>query len=302
MATVQALESAVELFNTQGTTEAKWGVLDAAILSVAWSIAIMRMSYVQKAAFFHARMEVDTLSGAVMPMSRISELADITAMQSRLAFLWLVLMYLMIVQMFRYFDFSEQLGIVTSTIQRSAKQLMPVLVVFIVIMVSYVTIAHTMFGERLRAFSTYGNSLETCLRMLLGDWDYGALFPDERTDNLLSRVLFFWSFIVVLYLLIVNMVLAIVFAVYDEIKSNLPSNMYDDMKRAIFKPLSLRNAKMAMRSVGNSRRMQVSSIFRRRGRSKQKVAPRSSGMCESRMAEQAVVPFDAQRKSTQVEE
>jgi hypothetical protein len=57
-----------------------------------------------------------------------------------------------------------------------------------------------LFGEQVAQFKDLGSSVQSCLLILLGDWDLQELFDAHPS----GASFFFWSFIVLMMLLVLN--------------------------------------------------------------------------------------------------
>eukprot|EP00746_Dinoflagellata_sp_MGD_P029188 gnl/MRDRNA2_/MRDRNA2_169041_c0_seq1.p1 gnl/MRDRNA2_/MRDRNA2_169041_c0~~gnl/MRDRNA2_/MRDRNA2_169041_c0_seq1.p1 ORF type:complete len:287 (-),score=45.95 gnl/MRDRNA2_/MRDRNA2_169041_c0_seq1:324-1184(-) len=79
--------------------------------------------------------------------------------------------------------------------------------------------ALSLFGRQIPEFSTFDRAFTSCFRVLMGDFDYEAMFAEAR----LMGTIWFWLFQTVLVLLMLNMLLAIIMDTYTEVKG-LSSN------------------------------------------------------------------------------
>ena len=70
----------------------------------------------------------------------------------------------------------------------------------------YAITGHYLFGAHLDAFSTFAQSLDYVLRITLTDWDYEQLVDEDY----LLGALFFWSYVAISALLLLNVLLSIV--------------------------------------------------------------------------------------------
>jgi len=119
-----------------------------------------------------------------------------------------------------------RLAIVKNSIGRSGDEFAHFGLIFAVIFGTYTVIANLFFGENLKSYHTFAWSLETCLLMVLGDFDYGAI----REEWPLGANVFFWSFIVLCSLILFNMIIGIVFVAYEnESSGGDKSNMWAGM-------------------------------------------------------------------------
>ena len=94
-------------------------------------------------------------------------------------FISLVAVFVGLMQFFRYLSYDARLGIVTSTIQHSSRDLLPVLFIFLVVLVSYGILGTEIYGDRMSDWSNLGNSLATLFLVMLGE--NGPYFESKIT-------------------------------------------------------------------------------------------------------------------------
>lgn len=123
------------------------------------------------------------------------------------------LVFFGMVQFFRYLSFDRRLGIVTSTIKESLGSLLPVLLIFLVVMFAYSVLGTVMYGAHLSNWSNIYKSVSQLFLLILGE--FGSYFDIMQINPLMSAI-YFWSYIVMALFLLFNMVLAVIFTVYDE--------------------------------------------------------------------------------------
>ncbi|TYZ60100.1 hypothetical protein PybrP1_010046 [[Pythium] brassicae (nom. inval.)] len=103
-----------------------------------------------------------------------------------------------------------RLGILTRTLDRSLRAFRSVFGVFIIVFVSFSASGTVLFGDRAKSFSSFGTSLETCINMLFGSFEYAAI----QDMYISAPMLFYWTYMVVVSLVLLNMMLAIVLDAY----------------------------------------------------------------------------------------
>jgi len=121
--------------------------------------------------------------------------------------------------MFRFlvsFSVQPRLATVTQTLKAVLPDLLHFLVVAIPTFVAYVISGNLIFGRRVESFATIQASLATCFRMIMEneyDWDTLA------AEHYATTALWVWSFIILMNLILLNMVLAIILDVYNEVRN-----------------------------------------------------------------------------------
>jgi len=152
-----------------------------------------------------------------------------------------------LVWILKYFR-HPRLAIVRNSIRRSGDDLAHFGLIFAAIFVPYTVMANLFFGQTLEKYHTFFWSLETCLLILLGDFDYWEIHGAWA----LGAVLFFWTFISLLTLILFNMIIGIVFVAYEAAAELIDedSNFYTDLRVALWQSLS----KRAQQSVNEAKR------------------------------------------------
>eukprot|EP00746_Dinoflagellata_sp_MGD_P156884 gnl/MRDRNA2_/MRDRNA2_86009_c1_seq3.p1 gnl/MRDRNA2_/MRDRNA2_86009_c1~~gnl/MRDRNA2_/MRDRNA2_86009_c1_seq3.p1 ORF type:complete len:831 (+),score=138.17 gnl/MRDRNA2_/MRDRNA2_86009_c1_seq3:75-2567(+) len=121
---------------------------------------------------------------------------------------------ILILRLFKAFSAQPRLALVTQTINLSVVDVSHFLVVFFTIFIAFVVMAIALFGREIEEFSTFDRAFNTCFLVLMGDFDYEAMFREARGLG----SLWFWLFQIVLVLLMLNMLLAIIMDTYTEVK------------------------------------------------------------------------------------
>lgn len=125
---------------------------------------------------------------------------------------------------FRFFvSFGAQprLAQVTRTLSAVVTDLLHFMVVFMPAFLSFVVAANLLFGRRMEEFATLQSSLGVCLRMALeSEYDWDSLSAEEYW----MTALWVWGFMMMVTLLMLNIVLAIILDVYNEVRDGLNSS------------------------------------------------------------------------------
>ncbi|KAG1693682.1 hypothetical protein DVH05_023084 [Phytophthora capsici] len=114
-------------------------------------------------------------------------------------------------QILNRFRFHPQLNILTRTVKNALKQFGAFFVVFIVIFATFTIIGCMIFGDRAEEFSSLENSMASCINMLFGEFDFDAI------KDLQFSVAFFWIYMIVVSIVLMNMMLGIVLDAYGEV-------------------------------------------------------------------------------------
>eukprot|EP01012_Entosiphon_sulcatum_P002820 TRINITY_DN10691_c0_g1_i1.p1 TRINITY_DN10691_c0_g1~~TRINITY_DN10691_c0_g1_i1.p1 ORF type:complete len:979 (+),score=204.62 TRINITY_DN10691_c0_g1_i1:33-2939(+) len=143
---------------------------------------------------------------------RMEVLADWYASLNRLLSLNGLLMY---VKVFKYLSVSPHLNLLTETIRESQNALITLVFYLFVIMIAFTMMAMLLYGNLIDKYRTTARSIGTLFRLALGELDYDGL---QEADRQYTPV-FFYLYILIVWLLILNMIVGIVSEGFDSAKS-----------------------------------------------------------------------------------
>jgi hypothetical protein len=190
-------------------------ILDWITIGIVSVAIYYRLDYINKTAdlheFFLELAEEQNYHDSMTEI--IDSFAAIQDNLSTMNTLVMILVFFGIIQFFRYLSFDKRLGIVTATIKESLGSLLPVLLIFMVVMFAYAVLGTVMYGAHLSDWSNVGKSVAQLFLLILGE--FGSYFEILQINPVLSAV-FFWSYIIIALFLLFNMVLAVIFTVYEE--------------------------------------------------------------------------------------
>merc|ERR1719316_2159742 len=113
---------------------------------------------------------------------------------------------MIMLKLFKAFSAQARLALVTQTLSRSFLDISHFGIVFLAIFSSYAIMGNLLFGREVQGFSTFGRSMNSCFLVLMGDFEY--MEQMQEVGRYISR-LWFWTFMVLVFLIMLNMVLAI---------------------------------------------------------------------------------------------
>lgn len=134
---------------------------------------------------------------------------DIDAVTATVSYHRLLMSVYVLVLMFRFFkSFANQpkLALVTDTLLCGFVDIFHFVIVFLTIFLSYAVGAVILFGQHVRNLSRHTWAILTLFEMLMGDFDFNALAKVNRT----TAFIWFFSFMWLVFLILLNMLLAIV--------------------------------------------------------------------------------------------
>jgi hypothetical protein len=128
--------------------------------------------------------------------------------------------FVLIFRFFKAFSAQPRLAVVANTLFFAGSDLAHLFFVLFTIFFAFALAASIMFGHELKSFSGPANSALECFAILLGAFD----FPAMMLVDPLAWV-WFWSYEIILFLVLLNMLLAIVMDAYATVKGADPTAM-----------------------------------------------------------------------------
>ncbi|RLN95332.1 hypothetical protein BBJ28_00013079 [Nothophytophthora sp. Chile5] len=109
-------------------------------------------------------------------------------------------------------SFHPQLSIFTRTMSSALRQFAAFFVVWLIAFGIFVCVGSILFGSDVEEFSTRLRTMQACINMLFGTFDYDSI------KDLQFAFIYYWCFMVVVSLVLLNLMLAIVLDAYDEVR------------------------------------------------------------------------------------
>lgn len=129
----------------------------------------------------------------------------------------------------RLLKFNRTIGKLASTLRASVAPLASFFLFFTIIFLSYSQFAFLIFGPEMMAYASFTRCLSNMLGMTLGSFDFQAL---TATKRILGPV-FFFSYFMVMIVLLMNVFLSIINDTFKEITSDI-SKQSSDFEMADF--------------------------------------------------------------------
>lgn len=112
---------------------------------------------------------------------------------------------------FKYLRLNTRLNLLWRTLRFAAKDLVGFAVIFFTIFFGFAVMGFLTFGSYVRGYHSLSDSLTSCFQMLLGAFDYDSI----NVANPTMAGIFFFSFMISIYLICVNMFIAIMSEYYS---------------------------------------------------------------------------------------
>ncbi|XP_021950214.2 polycystic kidney disease 2-like 1 protein [Folsomia candida] len=116
------------------------------------------------------------------------------------------------IKLFKYLSFSGNISRIVETLSRCAKNIGGFSIIFLIILLAFAQLGHIVFGQQVLAFRTFPLSVFTLWRFILGQFDFSKV---SNANRFLGPT-FFLTFIVFVFIILVNMFLAIINDSYHE--------------------------------------------------------------------------------------
>lgn len=215
-------------------------LIDYTLIVIGIVIISKRYSYMQLTARFHAKYglrttlyeysveNLVTYPGESINLGEIiQDFSKASQMQNEVETLWIVLFVLLICEVMMSVSFSPRMHVMVDTMATSSIAMAPIFVIFFVLLVGYSIVGMVLFGPQIDDFSTFGQALQMNLLFLTdGGLDYASLYAVHAA----GASFYYWTFSALMVILILNMVLAIIFGVYDDQRERIQDDQVDFME------------------------------------------------------------------------
>ncbi|PNW70325.1 hypothetical protein CHLRE_17g715300v5 [Chlamydomonas reinhardtii] len=125
---------------------------------------------------------------------------------------------LLIARVLKLMDFQPRLGVVTRSLWLAGPDLCHFAIVAGMVFVGYAMMGHLIFGNAIPAFATFGDAINTCFEILLGNIDVNSDLRALGGLQSVAGALWFWSYELLVYMVLLNFLLAIIVDAFSEVK------------------------------------------------------------------------------------
>lgn len=115
-------------------------------------------------------------------------------------------------------NFQPRIGIVTRSLGHASHDLGAFLLMLALVVALYAGAGHVLFGAAVAPFATLPRALDTCFAMLMGDTAVGGALRALPRPLRTVGAIYFWSFMLLVFLVLINFVLAIICDAFCEVK------------------------------------------------------------------------------------
>ena len=127
-----------------------------------------------------------------------------------------VALLLMVVQLIAKLNFHPRLGVISRTIAAAAHELGFFFVLFLFVTMLFTVLGFALFGQQFDDFGGIAVAFEQCLYIMVGEFGSYATTPDVPGNRVVAR-LWFWMYVMVVLFILLNVLLAVLIAGYDEV-------------------------------------------------------------------------------------
>ncbi|XP_034044494.1 polycystin-2 isoform X2 [Thalassophryne amazonica] len=225
-----------------------WNCLD--VLIVALSVIAIIMNITRTA------MVSNLLKGLLENHNAHPNFEKLANLQVQFNNVAAVIVFFSWVKLFKFLNFNKTMSQLSSTMSRCAKDLVGFAIMFFIIFLAYAQLAYLVFGTQVNDFSTFQASIFTQFRIILGDFEFSEI---EEASPVLGPI-YFTTFVVFIFFILMNMFLAIINDTYSEVKADMSQQrsemeMTDLIKKGCNKALmKLRLKKTAVDDISDSLR------------------------------------------------
>lgn len=140
---------------------------------------------------------------------------------------WFVLFvgYIHLLFMARCFislQWQPRLAVVTETLAATSVDLFHFLIVMVLTFLAFAIAGMMMFGRRLQDFSTLGSAIATCFNIaMMSQYDW----QNYSSQDFTTTAMWCWIYLILVVVLMLNMVVAIIMDVYQEVRTHTGDTM-----------------------------------------------------------------------------
>ena len=133
-----------------------------------------------------------------------------------------------------YLEFNYSLSRLTETFKFMRKTLPQFLLIFCIVVLSFMLMSHLMFGSKLAMFSSFGSALSGIFSVLIGDINYFALMDADSV----AAPIFFYPLLFVMIFVVLNLVIAIIIDAHVAMTAEKDVALRSWMKDVVDLPLT----------------------------------------------------------------
>jgi len=135
-------------------------------------------------------------------------------------------LYAQFLQFIFYMNAHPKMAVLTSTVAKCLNNLLHFALLFIVIFLMLAFMAHWMLGEYITEFGQFDTAMYSQMRMFFGEFIKAPEADDLHGMALATYWVYAWTFMLVIWLLLLNFLLAIIVDAFVEVKDSFKNKTY----------------------------------------------------------------------------
>eukprot|EP00118_Oscarella_pearsei_P013529 m.109041 g.109041 ORF g.109041 m.109041 type:complete len:797 (+) comp37336_c0_seq2:145-2535(+) len=200
-------------------------ILEAAIgrmkyLKSIWNwldILMLLLSYVVISFGVYRTITVNsTLDSLLSKPGQHADFETLAFWQMQYNYIIAILVFFAWFKLFKYISFNKTMNQLSSTLSKCAKDVLGFCIMFFIVFFAYAQLGYLIFGAQVKDFSTFGDSIFTLFRIILGDFDFLEM---EKANRILGPI-FFVTYVFFVFFVLLNMFLAIINDSYSDVKGD----------------------------------------------------------------------------------
>lgn len=189
-----------------------WSITDITLLMCSFTILYYEFMLYANGAFTITPVSTDTNEFNSPNNQRIFQ--KLHQINKKKYFYVAVFCYIALFKLFKYLQIFQSMKVLIYTLRKCFLNVLEFALLFLVIFFAFIFTGYELFGVENLDYCTYTIGSITLLRLLLGDFDY----RQYQQLNEFIGTLFFLSYIIIIYLLLSNMLVAIISEIYETIR------------------------------------------------------------------------------------
>mmetsp|Transcript_103971 Transcript_103971/g.299363 ORF Transcript_103971/g.299363 Transcript_103971/m.299363 type:complete len:539 (-) Transcript_103971:155-1771(-) len=150
-----------------------------------------------------------------LPATHFVNYPELTALEDEYVLMQGIGVLLTVAGLFKYLVPFPKMGILVHTIANGGSDLFTFVALLVVLLLSYTIMGHLLFGHVMADYASCGQSLIAVAQLALGESNYYEL---EAASGPIAAGIYYWTFMLTITIVFVNMVLAILFSTYDTLQ------------------------------------------------------------------------------------
>lgn len=199
-----------------------WNLIDIINLVLFLIVFLLRSIW-----FLQTEIHPFDITSTGYPLS-LEFVADVWNLEQQINAFNAVLCFL---RVFKFLQLNDRLNLLGRTISEATGDLIGFLFMFAIVFLGYSLLALMVYGTALESFRNYPSACSSLFLILLGELDYSSM----RDVNRVLTPIFFFSFLIIVIFILMNMFLAIVNDSYASANEKSREKSFVDQIKSFFK-------------------------------------------------------------------